>query len=49
MKLRYFVIGLIFALAAPMAKAQVFEMYYQGFETTETGMRRQSPTECRRP
>lgn len=36
MKLRYFVIGLIFALAAPMAKAQVFEMYYQGFETTET-------------
>ena len=35
MKLRYFVMGLIFALAGSVANAQVFEMFYQGFETTE--------------
>ena len=36
MKLRNLVFVSIFALAAPVASAQVFESYYQGFETTET-------------
>lgn len=35
MKLRYFLTGLVLALAGFTARAQVFEMYYQGFETTE--------------
>ena len=35
MKLRYFVTGLLLTVAGLTAKSQVFEMYYQGFETTE--------------
>lgn len=35
MKLRYLLTGLIFALTAPVASGQVFEMLYEGFETTE--------------
>ena len=35
MKLRNLVFVTILALAAPMARAQVFESYYQGFEVTE--------------
>ena len=35
MKLRYLVMGLVLTLAALEAKSQIFEMYYQGFETTE--------------
>ncbi len=36
MKLRNLVFVSIFALAAPVLRAQVFESYYQGFEVTET-------------
>ena len=35
MKLRTLVFASIFVLAAPVARAQIFESYYQGFETTE--------------
>ncbi len=35
MKLRYFVTGLLLTVAGLTAKSQVFEMYYQGFETSE--------------
>ena len=36
MKLRNLVLVSIFALSASMARSQVFEYYYQGFEATET-------------
>lgn len=36
MKLRYLLTGLVMTLCAFSAKAQVYEMFYQGFETTES-------------
>ena len=44
MKTKYLVLGAIFALSSLVVRAQVSEMYYQGFESGETANYSGSPT-----